>query len=485
MNTAKAVTVSLLHDHAHVESLSELSRFRTEFHACLTHRRDALFEVCEALVCAPGPVHHLAHLSLEPEHRRGHGSAYAALNRGRIDTARLRWSLAALPLPRLHHRLVLAADVSPWLRPDAWTSPERSWCHTYGRGTGQAEMVPGWPYSVIVALEEGSTSWCAPLDILRLAPDQDPTVATAAQLREVVKRLREAGHHTDGDPDVWVVVDAGYDSPRLAFLLDDLPVRVLGRLRSDRVLYGPAEHLPPNATGRPAKHGTPLRMGAPDTWPAPKTVTTTPTRRYGAATARAWDRMHPRLTHRSAWADHPGRLPVIEGTVILLQVEALPSRRAPKPVWLWSSAVGLAPGQVDELWWAYLRRFDIEHAFRFCKQQLGWNAPRVRDPAAADRWTWLVIVAYTQLRLARGLVRQVRLPWQRPAPPYRMSPGRVRRGFRYLHAHLPGCAGVPRPSRPGPGRVPGSSNRRPAPRYGVPKKNKAGATSRSRDKQAA
>jgi len=47
----------------------------------------------------------------------------------------------------------------------------------------------------------------------------------------------------------------------------------------------------------------------------------------------------------------------------------------------------------------FLRRFDLEHTFRFLKQTLGWTKPRIRTPAAADRWTWLVIGAHTQLRL--------------------------------------------------------------------------------------
>lgn len=476
--------MSVPHQTPTVEPLSELSRFRFDFHNSLSARPDAVFEVCEALVSAPNPVHHLAQLSLEPEHRRGHGSAYAALTQGRIDTAHLRWSLALLPLPRFHGRIVLAADVSPWLRPDAWTSPDRSWCHTYGRGTGQAEMVPGWPYSMITALEEGSTSWTAPLDVARLPPGTDETAFTAEQVRGLLERLITAGHHHDGEPDIVVVVDAGYDSPRLAYLMGDLPVQVVGRLRSDRVLYGPCEHQPPSATGRPAKHGAPLRMVAPHTWPEPVTVTTAPTRRYGNTRARSWDRMHPRLTHRSAWAAHPGQLPVIEGTLVLLEVEALPSRRAPKPLWLWSSRTGLDPHEVDRVWWAYLRRFDIEHTFRFLKQQLGWNALRLRDPRSADRWSWIVLVAYTQLRLARLLVRQVRLPWHRLVEPGRMSPSRVRRGFRYIRADLPVCVGVPKPCGPGPGRPAGKANKCSAPRYEVPKKNKTGTTGRPEAKQA-
>jgi DDE superfamily endonuclease len=56
-------------------------------------------------------------------------------------------------------RHALAADVSNWLRPGAATSPDRLFCHVYGRGKGQAQMIPGWPYSVIAALEPGRTSW--------------------------------------------------------------------------------------------------------------------------------------------------------------------------------------------------------------------------------------------------------------------------------------------------------------------------------------
>ena len=40
--------------------------------------------------------------------------------------------------------------------------------------------------------------------------------------------------------------------------------------------------------------------------------------------ASAWDRVHPRLSHRAAWLDHHGPLPVIEGTLIRLAVDHLP-----------------------------------------------------------------------------------------------------------------------------------------------------------------
>ena len=86
------------------------------------------------------------------------------------------------------------------------------------------------------------------------------------------------------------------------------------------------------------------------------------------------------------------------------------------PVGCCETPGGCGPGTAARIWWLFsprdgaglrrdggpqmfLRRFDLEHTFRFFKQTLGWTKPRIRTPAAADRWTWLVIGAHTQLRL--------------------------------------------------------------------------------------
>jgi hypothetical protein len=91
------------------------------------------------------------------------------------------------------------------------------------------------------------------------------------------------------------------------------------------------------------------------------------------------------LTRRSAWAEHEGPLPIIEGTVIRLRVDHLPSGGDPKPVWLWWSKTDASPADVDRCWQAFLRRFDIEHTFRLFKQTLGWTVPQLRSPDSADR----------------------------------------------------------------------------------------------------
>lgn len=168
-------------------------------------------------------------------------------------------------------------------------------------------------------------------------------------------------------------------------------------------------------------------LNNPETHSAPDQTSDTDTSRYGHARARAFDRLHPRLARRGPWLEHDGELPVIEGTLIQLSVEHLPGDRDPTPVWLWSSVTGAAAEAIDELWQAFLRRFDIEHTFRLLKQTLGWTTPKLRTPEAADRWTWLLIAAHTQLRLARPITENLRRPWEKPTTdPRRTAPAKSR-----------------------------------------------------------
>ena len=224
-------------------------------------------------------------LSLTGEHRRGHGALYDGLGCGQIDFDRPRRSLSTLTLPRDHDgRIVLAVDISAWLRPDAPTSPQLAFCHVYGRGKNAAQLIPGWPYSFIAALEPGRSSWTAVLDAVRLHPDDNETAVTAIQIGDVVTRLQESGQWKEGDPDILLIFDSGYELARLAFLLADLPVVVLGRMRSDRVLCFPAP--PPGRTGRPPRHGAEFRFAEQQSWPTPAATTNTGTDRYGTATRR-------------------------------------------------------------------------------------------------------------------------------------------------------------------------------------------------------
>ncbi len=127
-------------------------------------------------------------------------------------------------------------------------------------------------------------------------------------------------------------------------------------------------------------------------------------------TVQAWGDSHTVV--RSPRAERPyGPRPHGTGTVLRVTVTRHAGRaRTALALGLWWQGPGRP--DLDLLWRAYLRRYDIEPLLRFLKQTLNWTTPQIRTPAQADRWTWLLVAAYTQLCLARAIVADLRLPWQ-------------------------------------------------------------------------
>jgi hypothetical protein len=438
--------------------LVRLDVFRSELHACCTRRADALFELGDALLCAPA-VPSLPHLSLAPVHQRGWGSAYAALASGRIDTERLRDLLVRF-LPHADP-LVFAVDVTTWPRCDAECSPERGYYYHPSRHSAGQPIIAGWAYQWITQLSFDRDSWTAPVDAARLHPLDDTDQTAAGQVRALLDRLPAS----QAVP--LFVFDAGYDSAQLTLDLAAERVAVLVRLRADRCFYADPPPPPPGKTGRPRRHGAKFNCADPTTWPAPTATLACHDDQYGSVTVAAWGGLHPKQQRHPGHGSR-GPRPIVRGTVIRVQVERVPAKtRPPKVLWLWWAGPGAL--DLDLVWRAYVRRFDLEHTVRFAKQTLGWTTPRPRHPEQADRWTWLVLAAYTQLRLARAVVADARLPWERPPPPGRLSPVRVCRGFPQLLVRLGSPAAAPKPAGRSPGRPKGSS-RGPTTRYPAVKK---------------
>ena len=495
-----------------VARFQALRDFRARLYDCLTSRPDACFELCDAILCADHAVTSLAGLSLVPQFRRGHGALYDALAAGQVDEEALAalltetlpqhidgqegraWvsehdkidyglleqALARVPAAQAAQvreacarwrRLRFAVDATPYPRPDAECSPGRGHVHHDAcRCDSTRKTIPGWEYQFIAALGHLRTAWAALVDVERTTP-ATRTAQTARQVKNLLRRLEAAGAGRDGAP--LVIMDAGYSAAALTAALAGQDVHLLIRLASGSVLY--ADPITwPGKTGRPGKHGIPVTChnDPDDANPEPDESLTLPgTPLYGTVRVDAWHGVHPLIHGDRGWfADNwDGELPVLRGTVLRVRVEHLPDGRRPhKTMWLWHA--GPAPLSCDELWRAYLARFDEEHAFKFAKGTLGLTAAKVRTPEQADRWVRLVMAAFAQLLIARPLAADLRRPWETRPPDGRpLSPGRVRRGFANIRARLGTPAHVAKPTRPGPGRPKGSA-RGPAARYPLPAK---------------
>ena len=445
------------------ERAEELVNFRNDFYDCLGSWADALFELTDAVLCAPGPVSSVPALSLGPTFGRSFGSLYKALSKGEVRSGEARELL-------VRYRpegwpAVFGVDASTWERCDAETSPERGFYHSASKHSAGQPIVAGWSFQWVSQLNFEPDSWTAPVDAMRIPPTEDATDATVAQVQRVTGMLPADG------PVPMFVLDAGYDPAGLTYGLADVRAQVLVRLRSDRVFYTdpPVSPRPAGKAGRPRRHGKRFKLSDDKTAPVPDADVGLEDPRYGKVRVRAWHDLHPRLHSRGRWAGE-GLPPIVRGSVIRVDVERLPkpsTRANNKVLWLWWSG----PGKPDlELCLnAYLHRFDLEHTYRFVKNTLGWTTPSLRTPEQADRWTWVVVAGYTQLRMARGIVGDLRLPWERPRDPGKLTPGRVRRGFPSLRAAIGTPANPPKSQKAGPGRPKGTC-RPPRTRYPVIKK---------------
>ena len=269
--------------------IAALIDFRQSLHQCLHPWGDALFELCDALLCSPQRVDSVPVLSLEPEFRRSHGSLYKALDGGGVDEEQLRRLL-------IDHRPrewpdVFALDASTWARCDAETSPERGFHHSASHHSGSKPIVPGWSFQWISQLNWAHDSWTAPMDARRIKPTENATDATINQVRRLVGELGGSGDTVAP----LFVFDAGYDPIAIGDGLNDVHAQALVRISSKRVFhFDPAP--PSGGRGRPPRHGARFALVDPETWTTPDAELNSSDLRYGGVNVQVWHGLHPKLT---------------------------------------------------------------------------------------------------------------------------------------------------------------------------------------------
>jgi Transposase DDE domain len=423
------------------EELATLITFREELYNSLGLRQDSLFELMDAALTASHRST-LVRLSLTAAFRRRWPSTCDALADGSIDVVALR-ALFARTLTQSsvgEGRRVWVIDGTNWPRPAARTSPDRTWEYRPLPGWPQTGVVPAWAYQWLVAVPDVAGSWVLPLDVQRRGPTAKSATEVALEQIAAVRISQSAAA-----PRPVVMLDSGYDLATLAHA--NVEADLLVRLIKSRVVYRPPLRRP--GRGRPRLHGTPFRLADKRTHGKPRQSAQLDHPLYGEVHIDLWSDLHVRGA------------PDAPFSIIRVQVERLPKmKQRPYPLWLaWIG--GPLPADLSTLWHWYLRRFTVEHAFRFFKQTLGWTTVRPRDPDAADRWSWLVAGASWQLWLARRIVSDVRLPWEHARPDGLVTPGQAQRHFPGILVRVGTPARVPHPRGKSPGRRIGEHPRPP------------------------
>lgn len=413
-------------------NLNTLKTFRQEVYGCFGQAKDAMFNTVDALL-TEDRARSFPELSLSPLFERQWPSLYEGMEDGEIDQKRLREVFTTfLPHASAGQALWVGIDVSGIARPRSVTASDRSAQYVHNLPNCEKPVTYGWQFSTAVALPETASSWTYALDQQRVSTETTAAQVAFAQMQQLVPLLPAS---------TIFVLDRGYDSTCLWCQCSGLSHQgTLIRLKGNRCLYRAAPP-PTGKKGAPRKDGDKLRPDAPSTHANPDGQWEDEDAKGRLIQLRWWTHLHVKGARS------------LDLTVIRVErPQAAHSERDPRVSWfVW---IGKQDVNIPQIAVRYVLRFSQEHGYRFDKQALLWDKPRLRTPAQFERWTHVVAIAHNHLVLARDLVAAELRPWENTQRP--PTPQQVRRGMLKLLPSLGTPARPPQLRGKSPGRAKGT-----------------------------
>ena len=369
-------------------NLKHLKNFRLCAYQLLGTGKDAAMDLMDAVLVTRS-VYSFAELSLSPVFRRKWPSLYEATE----DCCPMRRGLMKLYIQEIpkNNRIILAGDHTAYPRLYAETLKDRTFEHGAKVLSGKP-ITLGHGYSTIAWIPEISGSWALPLRHERITSHDSPLTKAAFQLRQVC-------HHLPLRPlSLW---DSEYGCAPFLKLTADIPADKIMRLRPNRCLWDVPKQQ--SKKGRPKKHGAKFKLCEPETWPTPVATEEIDDLKWGKIEIKHWTGLHYRES-----ADIPMDIILIQRKGTKLSADAA------KPIWLACLLEQMLP--LEEFWPLYQRRFNIDHWNRFAKQRLHWTLPKLSTPSQGQSWSDLMPLLTWQLWLARDILQDNPLPWQKPQP---------------------------------------------------------------------
>ena len=417
-----------------------LEEFRQAAYTHLGKAHDATFELTDAILLTRN-VYTLADLSLSPVFRRKWPSIYEAIQDTRPDRDKL-MELYIKQMPA-QGRVLLAGDHTAWSRPEAVTLKERTIEHSSTAIAGNKPITIGQGYSTIAWIPEDSGSWALPLRHERITSWSSPIEKATEQLEKVCESMPSR------PISLW---DSEYGCAPFVLKTSNIAADILVRLRSNLCLWG----APPaySGKGRPRKHGEKFKLNDPTTFSEAVLVLELDDPKLGRVKVSLWQDLHFRKAD-----DRPMSLLRVE------RLNQLGKLRAVKPLWL--AWIGEEIPPLEEVWRLYLRRFTIDHWYRFLKQRLHWTIPKLSTPEQCEHWSNLMPLMTWELWLARDIVADNPLPWHKPMD--KLTPGRVAQAMGSVLAAIGTPTSPPKPRGKSQGWTPGKARVRRI-RYPIVKK---------------
>ena len=418
--------------------INKFKNFRDKIYHFFQFRRDAAFELIDSLSSNTN-AKSVVELSLNPSHRRNYCSITRVLdefylkNSDKKEKNDLLTKILAeqcdQPIKRNYY--LFGVDCTPNPRRYAPTQQDRGFVYAPNTISGNKPVTIGHQYSLAAYLPEkigeNIPPWILPLACHRVSTDEKGPLVGMQQISRCIESQEKFKNKL-----CVIAADSAYSNPACLCETFKNPNQVqISRVRSNRVFHYPAEVENTVKLGRKKQFGSPFKLKDKTTWKEPDEIinfeTTTKKGKKQIVQIKCWNNIVMRGNNKEKASDYSFRL------VQICVYKASGELFFKKPLWLIVAGEKRFELSLQNIFDCYRQRFDIEHFFRFGKNKLLMDKSQTPDVSHEEAWWQLIMVAYTQLYLARDIANNTPTPWEKYLPAFKsekeISPTQVQKDF--------------------------------------------------------
>jgi hypothetical protein len=439
--------------------VTKLKLFRDKLYNFFHARADTSFELIDALSSNTSATS-VVELSLNPAHRRNYCSITRAVGEFypkdldkksvHLELIQLLTEQCAPPVTRGH--CLIAVDCTPNPRVHSPTQEDRGFVYSPSHISGNKPITIGHQYSIVTYLPEkdaGDSPWVLPLSCQRVHTDEKGALTGMKQVTACVKDKLPFKNEL-----CVVVADSAYSTPEcLAETIKNKDQIQISRLRGNRVIYVQARMSNETKPGRTKRYGESFKLGDKATWSnEDESISFNITTRRGKSQTvqiKCWNNMLMSGKRDANVSEVPFRL------IQICVYNADGKSCFKKPLWLIVAGNRRSELSLQGIFDDYRQRFDIEHFFRFAKNRLLMNKFQTPELDHEEAWWQFVMLAYAQLFLAREIVENTPMPWEKYLPSFKegkVSPTQAQKDFSRIIRLFGTPAKAPKTRNNAPGR---------------------------------
>ena len=446
--------------------LSKFKTFREQLFSCFGYRADATMNLVDSL---SGNINaqSIVQLSMNPAFERRYGSVRDAISNFDADPAqhdRIEQHLikyCSRPTQARPFRL-LVVDCTAAPRKYSKTLEDKGVVHAPNVVPGNKPITVGHQYSIVGFLPEQNTEnanipWMLPLSVQRVATSANGIDVAIEQFKKVLPAFNKELTVNVGD--------TAYSNPKFIHAAAEHEALVIiSRLHSNRNFNRKAKPKKLKETKRRERghelwYGEEFKLKDEATCGTPDDTISVPfkTRKGKQFTAhiKSWHDILMRQKNGMPMNEYP--FTVVRITIMDEQNNQVYKR----PMWLMVAGKRRHELTAMQIWQSYIRRYDIEHFFKFGKSRLLMDKFQTPEVAREESWWLIACIAYAQLYMARELANNLPTPWEKYLPQMKnnatvKSARQVQKSFATITSNIGTPASAPKPRGNPLGRITGT-----------------------------